>query len=108
MNNDHEIRRDAIISSAIEQVRSRFETHFREITRAAEQSFVGDESKQEPIASLRISVKWGALAAATKVKVKLSWSATASDEGEEEIDPLQSKLGLPNAVSLRGRKEATQ
>ena len=97
MNNDHETRRDAIINSAAEQFRAKFEKHFREITKAAEQSFVGDNSKEEPIAILRATVKWGALAAATKVKLKLSWSSQASDESEEEVDPLQSKLGLPEA-----------
>ena len=95
MNNDHEIRRDAIINSASEQLRGLLETHFKDITKAAEESFVGDERETEPVAKVGVTVSFGALAAATKVSVKCSWSVKHADESEEEIDPLQSKLGLP-------------
>ena len=94
MSNDHEIRRDAIIGSACEQIRALLETHFRDITSAAEESFVGDERQTEPTAKVGVTVAFGAIAAATKVAVKCSWSIKHADESEEEVDPLQSKLGL--------------
>ena len=96
MSNDHEIRRDAIINSACEQLRAKFEKHFPEITKAAVQSFVGDETKCEPMAKVACAIKFGAIAAATDVSVKISWGMRSSDESKEEIDPLQSKLGLPD------------
>lgn len=95
--NDHEIRRDAIIASATEQIRGLLETHFRDINRAAEQSFQGDENQEEPTAKVSVSIEWPVLAQAAKVAVKLGWSVRFKDESEEEVDPLQSKLGLPEA-----------
>lgn len=94
MNADFELRRDGIINAAVEQVRALLETHFKDITRAAEESFVGDENQSEPVASASVSIKWSALAAAPKIAVKIGWSVKYSDESETEIDPLQSKLGL--------------
>jgi hypothetical protein len=101
MSNDHEIRRNAIVTSATEQMRALLETHFRDITSAAEESFVGDERQTEPVAKVGVSVQFGAIAAATKVSVKCSWSVKHADESEEEIDPLQSKLGLEPLGKLK-------
>ena len=95
MSNDHEIRRDAIITSATEQIRGLLETRFHQIVKAAEDSFVGDDTQTEPMAKVAIAVEWPALSQAAKVAVKLSWSVRYKDESEEEVDPLQSKLGLP-------------
>lgn len=97
MKNDNEIRRDAIVASITEMVRSQLETHFLAIVRSAEDSFVGDEAQSEPIAKATLAVEWSALAQAPRVAVKLGWSVRFKDEQEEEIDPLQSKLGLPEA-----------
>jgi len=108
-DNNDEIRREAIVENATEQVRALLETHFKDITRAAEESFVGDENQSEPVASASISVKWSALAAAPKIAVKIGWSVKYSDESETEIDPLQSKLGLGDtalaSVVRKGAKE---
>ncbi len=101
MKNDSEIRRDAILNSIVEMARSQLETHFISITKAAEDSFMGDEAQSEPIAKATLSVEWSALAQAPKIAVKLGWSVRYKDEQEEEIDPLQSKLGLPEAEAKR-------
>lgn len=94
-----DVRRDAIINSAVEQIRGLLETHFRDIARAAEASFQGDETQTEPIAKVSLSVEWPVLAQAAKVLVKVGWSVRYKDESEEEVDPLQSKLGLPEGGS---------
>ena len=107
MSNDHELRRDAIITSATEQIRGMLETHFREIVKAAEDSFVGDEKQTEPMAKVSVAIEWPALSKAAKVAVKLSWSVRYKDESEEELDPLQRKLWLPE-VSPKAKKEGAQ
>lgn len=91
-----DVRRDAIVNSACEQIRALMESHFRDIQKAAEDSFIGDDAKTEPVCVVSVKIEFGALAAATKVAVKLGWSARYADESEEEVDPLQSKLGLPD------------
>jgi hypothetical protein len=98
---DSDIRREAIINAAVEQVRALLETHFRDVTKAACDSFVGDDNTTEPVASASVSVKWSALAAAPKIAVKIGWSVKYSDESETEIeiDPLQSKLGLEPQIA---------
>lgn len=93
--NDNEMRRDAIINSATEQVRSLLETHFRDISKSAEVGFVGDENQTEPVCKVKLAVEWPTLSQAAKVAVKIGWSVQFKDESEEEVDPLQSKLGLP-------------
>jgi hypothetical protein len=102
MSNDHEIRRDAIIASAAEQIRAMLETHFREITKAADESSAGDEKQTEPSAKVAVAIEWPALSQSAKVSVKLSWSVRYKDESEEEVDPLQSKLGLPPNEPKKG------
>jgi hypothetical protein len=92
--NAGEIKNAAVINNATEQFRSLLETHFVAIARAAEESFIEDESQSEPKAKATFSVEWDALSLAPKVSVKIGWSVRFKDESETEIDPLQSKLGL--------------
>lgn len=92
--NDGEIRKSAIIATAVEQFRALLETNFINIVTAAEDSFVGDETTTEPTAAASVSVKWSALASAPKIVVKMGWSVKYSDESNTKIDPLQSKLPL--------------
>ena len=95
-NNDNETRKTAIINSAAEQVRGLLETHFKEVCKSAEQGFVGDETQTEPTAKVSLTVEWPVLAQAAKVSVRIGWSVRFKDESEEEVNPLQSKLGLPD------------
>lgn len=99
-----DIRREAIVASATEQVRALFETHFREITKAAEDSFIGDAEQQEPIAKAGFTIEWPALSQSIKVAVKVAWSVRYKDASEEILDPLQTDLGLPPVA--RRKKEA--
>jgi hypothetical protein len=94
MNNDNEIKRDAVIASATEQFRSLLETHFNAIVKSAEDSFVDDENQTEPKAKATISVEWDAISTAPKISVKIGWSVRFKDESEAEIDPLQTKLDI--------------
>lgn len=95
MNKDTAIiRRDAVINSAVEQVRSLLETHFKDIERAADQSFVGDDEKSEPVAKARLAIAWDALSTSPSVGVKIGWSVAYKDESEQEVDPFQQKLGI--------------
>jgi len=94
MNNDNEIKAEAIINAATEQFRSLLETNFRSIAKAAQDSFIEDENATEPKAKATFAVEWDALAMAPTVSVKVGWSVRFKDESETEIDPLQSKLGL--------------
>jgi hypothetical protein len=89
--------RDAIIASATEQFRGLFETHFPSICKAATESFIDDEDKTEPVAKVSAAIEWDALAQAPTVIVRLGWSARFKDESEQEVDPLQSKLGIEEA-----------
>ena len=94
MNNDNEIKSQAIINAATEQFRALLETNFRSIAKAAQDGFIEDEDATEPKAKAAFTVEWDALAMAPKVGVKIAWSVRFKDESETEIDPLQSKLGL--------------
>jgi hypothetical protein len=94
MNNDKEIKAEAIINAATEQFRSLLETNFRSIAKAAQDGFIEDEDQTEPKAKASFTVEWDSLAQAPKVGVKIAWSVRFKDESETEIDPLQSKLGL--------------
>ncbi len=87
----------AVINSATEQLRGLLESNYDAIRKAASDSFVDDESQAEPVAKVSASIEWDALAQAPTVVVKLGWSARFKDESEQEVDPLQSKLGLPEA-----------
>jgi len=92
--NAGEIKNAAVITNATEQFRSLLETHFVAIARAAEESFIEDESQAEPKAKASFSVEWDALSLSPKVSVKIGWSVRFKDESESMVDPLQSKLGL--------------
>ena len=92
--NNGEIKNQAVINNATEQFRSLLETHFVAIARAAEESFIEDESQSEPKAKATFAVEWDALSLAPKVVVKIGWSVRYKDESEAMVDPLQSKLGL--------------
>ena len=92
--NAGEIKNQAVINNATEQFRSLLETHFVAIARAAEESFIEDESQTEPKAKATFAVEWDALSLAPKVVVKIGWSVRYKDETEAMVDPLQSKLGL--------------
>ena len=92
--NNGEIKNQAVINNATEQFRSLLETHFVAIARAAEESFIEDESQSEPKAKATFAVEWDALSLAPKVVVKIGWSVRFKDESESMVDPLQSKLGL--------------
>lgn len=88
----------AVINSATEQLRGLLESNYDKIRKAADDSFVDDEGKAEPVAKVSAAIEWDALAQAPTVIVRLGWSARFKDESEQEVDPLQSKLGLPEAT----------
>ena len=92
--NAGEIKNAAVINNATEQFRGLFETHFVAIARAAEESFIEDESQAEPKAKATFSVEWDALSLAPKVSVKIGWSVRFKDESEAMVDPLQAKLDI--------------
>ena len=92
--NSGEIKNTAVINNATEQFRGLLETHFVAIARAAEESFIEDESQAEPKAKATFSVEWDALSLAPKVSVKIGWSVRFKDESEAMVDPLQSKLDI--------------
>jgi hypothetical protein len=92
--NAGEIKNAAVITNAAEQFRSLLETHFVAIARAAEESFIEDESQAEPKAKASFSVEWDALSLAPKVSVKIGWSVRFKDESESMVDPLQQKLDI--------------
>jgi hypothetical protein len=95
--NDNDLKQAAVINAATEQFRGLLETHFKQIAKAAQESFVEDENQTEPKAKCAFAVEWDSLAAAPKINVKVSWSVRFKDEAECEIDPLQSKLKLEDA-----------
>jgi len=84
----------AVIASATEQFRGLFETHYDAIRKAATESFIEDDAAAEPRAKVTAVVEFDAVAQAPVVAVRLGWSARFKDESEQEVDPLQSKLGL--------------
>lgn len=94
MSQNKEVR-EAVIKSATEQFRSLLETHFVSISKAANDSFVDDENQSEPKAKATFAVEFDAIGNAPVVSVKVGWSARFRDESEQEVDPLQSKLSLP-------------
>jgi hypothetical protein len=87
----------AVIESATEQLRGLLESNYEAIRKAADDSFVDDDSKAEPVAKVSVAIEWDALAQAPTVSVKLGWSARFKDESESTVDPLQSKLGIEEA-----------
>ena len=92
--NAGEIKNAAVINNATEQFRGLLETHFVTISRAAEESFIEDESQAEPKAKATFAVEWDALSLAPKVSVKIGWSVRFKDESESMVDPLQQKLDI--------------
>ena len=92
--NAGEIKNAAVINNATEQFRGLLETHFVAIARAAEESFIEDESQSEPKAKASFAVEWDALSLAPKVSVKIGWSVRFKDESESMVDPLQQKLDI--------------
>ena len=92
--NAGEIKNAAVIGNATEQFRGLLETHFVAIARAAEESFIEDESQSEPKAKASFAVEWDALSLAPKVSVKIGWSVRFKDESESMVDPLQAKLDI--------------
>jgi hypothetical protein len=92
--NAGEIKNAAVINNATEQFRGLLETHFVAIARAAEESFIEDESQAEPKAKASFSVEWDALSLSPKVSVKIGWSVRFKDESESMVDPLQQKLDI--------------
>lgn len=92
--NAGEIKNAAVINNATEQFRGLLETHFVAISRAAEESFIEDESQAEPKAKATFAVEWDALSLAPKVSVKIGWSVRFKDESESMVDPLQQKLDI--------------
>lgn len=95
--NDNELKQAAVINAATEQFRALLETHFKQIAKAAQESFIEDENQTEPRAKAAFSVEWESLAAAPKINVKINWSVRYKDEAEVEIDPLQFKMKLEDA-----------
>ena len=92
--NAGEIKNAAVINNATEQFRGLLETHFVAIARAAEESFIEDESQSEPKAKATFAVEWDALSLSPKVSVKIGWSVRFKDESESMVDPLQQKLDI--------------
>jgi hypothetical protein len=92
--NAGEIKNAAVINNATEQFRGLLETHFVAIARAAEESFIEDESQAEPKAKASFAVEWDALSLSPKVSVKIGWSVRFKDESEAMVDPLQAKLDI--------------
>ena len=92
--NAGEIKNAAVIGNATEQFRGLLETHFVAIARAAEESFIEDESQSEPKAKATFAVEWDALSLSPKVSVKIGWSVRFKDESESMVDPLQAKLDI--------------
>lgn len=84
----------AVLNSAAEQLRGLLESNYDAIRKAASDSFVDEESQAEPVAKVSDAIEWDALAQAPTVIVRLGWSARFKDESEQEVDPMQSKLGL--------------
>jgi hypothetical protein len=97
MNDTNEIKKAAVIAAASEQVRALLETHYDAMRKAAEESFVDDETQAEPKAKASFTIEWDALAMAPTVTVKVGWSVRFKDESEAVVDPLQSKLDIGGA-----------
>lgn len=89
--------KNAVINSATEQLRGLLESNYDKIRKAADDSFVDDEGKTDPVAKVSAAIEWDALAEAPTVVVKLGWSARFKDESEAVVDPLQTKLNIEEA-----------
>ena len=87
-----EIKNAAIVNNATEQFRSLLETHFIAIARAAEESFVDDETQTEPKGKATFTVEWEALSTSPMVSVKVSWSVRFKAESEAVVNSPQSAL----------------
>ena len=87
-----EIKNAAIVNNATEQFRSLLETHFIAIARAAEESFVDDETQTEPKGKATFTVEWDALSTSPTVTVKIGWSVRFKDESEAVVNSPQSAL----------------
>jgi hypothetical protein len=94
MNETNEIKKAAVIAAASEQVRALLETHYDAMRKAAEESFVDDDTQSEPKAKASFTIEWDALAMAPTVTVKVGWSVRFKDESESVVDPLQAKLPI--------------
>lgn len=94
-----DIKRAAVIASAIQQIQSLLETHYQAIRKAADESFVDDEQQAEPKAKVTVSVEWDALAEAPTVAVKIGYSIRYKDESEAVVDPLQAKLPIEGGAA---------
>lgn len=94
MNNE-QIKRDAIINSAMQQLRNLLESRYQQIKKSAEESFI--EGDSQLVAKVSANIEWTELAETPRVGVRLSWSAKFKDESEAELDPFQVKLDLPEA-----------
>jgi len=94
MNETNEIKKAAVIAAASEQVRALLETHYDAMRKAAEESFVDDDTQSEPKAKASFTIEWDALAMAPTVSVKVGWSVRFKDESESVVDPLQAKLPM--------------
>jgi len=97
MNDTNEIKKAAVIAAVSEQVRALLETHYDAMRKAAEESFVDDETQAEPKAKASFTIEWDALAMAPTVTVKVGWSVRFKDESEAVVDPLQAKLDIGGA-----------
>ena len=97
MNETNEIKKAAVIAAASEQVRALLETHYDAMRKAAEESFVDDDTQSEPKAKASFTIEWDALAMAPTVTVKVGWSVRFKDESEAVVDPLQAKLDIGGA-----------
>lgn len=93
--NTEEIKKAAVIAEASEQVSALLETHYEAMRKSAEESFVDDDTQSEPKAKANFTIEWDALAMAPTVSVKVGWSVRFKDESEAVVDPLQTKLSLP-------------
>jgi hypothetical protein len=77
METTHEIKKAAVIAAAAEQVRSLLETHYDAMRKAAEESFVDDDTQSEPKAKASFTIEWDALAMAPTVSVKVGWRSAS-------------------------------
>ena len=91
---NHPEIKDAIINSASEQIRGLLETHFPSISKSATENFIDSDDQPEPKAKANLTVEFDPLAQAPAVRVKITRTTRYTDESEQEIDPLQSKLGF--------------
>lgn len=94
-----DIKRAAVIASAIKQIEALLGTHYQAIRKAADESFADDEQQTEPKAKVTCSIEWDALAEAPTVAVKIGYSIRYKDESEAVVDPMQSKLPIDGGAA---------